>query len=118
MKFIVDAQLPYRLKDWLISQGFDAIHTMDLPEANKTEDLSIVDISERENRIVISKDSDFLKLYILKGKPKKLLMITTGNIINKELLVLFEKNFEIALKLFNSLDVVEMNNFLVMGHNP
>lgn len=118
MKFIVDAQLPYRLKDWLIAQGFDAIHTRDLPEANETEDLSIVDISERENRIIISKDSDFLKLYILKGKPQKLLMITTGNIINKELLILFENNFEIALKLFDSFNVVEMNNFLVMGHNP
>lgn len=33
MKFIIDAQLPYRLKDWLIAQGFDAIHTRDLPEA-------------------------------------------------------------------------------------
>ena len=40
MKFIVDAQLPYRLKDWLVAQGFDTVHTRDLPEANKTEDLT------------------------------------------------------------------------------
>lgn len=118
MKFIVDAQLPYRLKNWLIAQDFDAIHTMDLPEANETEDFSIADIADAENRIVITKDSDFLKLYILTGKPQKLLMITTGNIVNKELLNLFERNFEIALKLFNSFNVVEMNNFLVLGHNP
>lgn len=118
MKFIVDAQLPYRLKDWLIAQGFNAIHTRDLPEANKTEDLSIADIAKNEDRAVISKDSDFLKLYILTGKPQKLLMITTGNIVNKELLSLFEQNFETALKLFNSFNVVEMNNFLVMGHTP
>lgn len=45
-------------------------------------------------------------------------MVTTGNIVNKELLILFENNFETALKLFNSFNVVEMNNFLVMGHNP
>lgn len=118
MKFIVDAQLPYRLKDWLIAQGFDAIHTRDLPEANETEDLSVADIADAESRTVITKDGDFLKLYILKGKPQKLLMITTGNIVNQELLVLFEKNFETTLKLFNSFNVVEMNNFLVMGHNP
>lgn len=31
MKFIVDAQLPVRLKYWLNDQGHDAIHTNDLP---------------------------------------------------------------------------------------
>ncbi len=118
MKFIVDAQLPYRLKKWLNAQGFDAIHTKDLPQANETKDLSIADFAENDNRTVISKDSDFLKLYVLKGKPSKLLLITTGNIINNELLTIFEKNFETALKLFNSYSVVEMNNNFVMGHNP
>jgi predicted nuclease of predicted toxin-antitoxin system len=118
MKFIVDAQLPYSLKNWLISKDFDTIHTRDLPEANETGDLSIADVADAENRTVITKDSDFLKLYVLQGKPQKLLMITTGNIVNKELLILFERNFETALKLFNSFNVVEMNNFLLMGHNP
>ncbi len=118
MKFIVDAQLPYQLKNWLTAEGFDAIHTRDLPEANETQDLSVADIADKESRTVITKDSDFLKLYILTGAPQKLLMITTGNIVNKELLNLFERNFETALKLFNSFDVVEINNFLVMGHNP
>ncbi|MDQ2747847.1 MAG: DUF5615 family PIN-like protein [Acidobacteriota bacterium] len=118
MKFIVDAQLPYRVKTWLAAQGFNTIHTSDLPEANETEDLSIAGVAAAENRIVVTKDSDFLKLHILTGKPQKLLMITTGNIVNRELLIIFEKNFETALKLFNSFDVVEMNNFLVMGHNP
>jgi len=118
MKFIVDAQLPYSLKIWLISKDFDTLHTRDLPKANETEDLNVADFADAESRTVITKDSDFLKLYVLKGKPQKLLLITTGNIVNKELLILFEKNFETALKLFNSFDVVEMNNFLVMGHNP
>lgn len=118
MKFIVDAQLPYRLKIWLADKNFDAIHTTDLPEANETEDLRIADVAESENRIVISKDGDFLKLYILKGKPQKLLLITTGNIVNTNLLRLFERNFETVIKLFDSYDVVELNNFFVMGHNP
>lgn len=34
MKFLVDAQLPITLKGWLTSQGFDAIHTADLPKQN------------------------------------------------------------------------------------
>lgn len=32
MKFLVDAQLPYRLKHRLIENGFDAVHTNDLSE--------------------------------------------------------------------------------------
>jgi predicted nuclease of predicted toxin-antitoxin system len=117
MKFIVDAQLPYRLKDWLTEKGFDTIHTRDLPEQNETEDLNIADIAQNESRTVISKDSDFLKLRILQDKPEKLLMITTGNIVNKDLLSLFEQNFETVEKLFVSFDVVEMNNSFVIGHD-
>jgi len=116
MKFLIDAQLPYRLKLWLVGNNFDAIHTADLPERNLTADLSIADIADEQSRAVISKDSDFLKLRILQGRPQKLLMITTGNIVNKELLALFELNFVTAMKLFNSYDVVEINNQFVIGH--
>ncbi len=116
MKFLIDAQLPYRLKLWLIENDSDAIHTNDLPERNLAGDLTIADAADKENRTVISKDSDFLKLRILQGRPQKLLMITTGNIVNKELFVLFELNFAIVMKLFNSYDVVEMNNRFVVGH--
>jgi len=117
MKFLIDAQLPYRLKPWLLANGFDAVHTTDLPEQNLTADLTIADVADNEDRIVISKDSDFLKLHILQDKPQKLLMITTGNIVNKELVALFERNFEIVTKMFDSYDVVEMNNNFVIGHS-
>src|SRR5689334_18369529 len=116
MKFLVDAQLPYRLKAWLLAKGFDAIHTSDLPAQNLSTDWNIVQIADTEGRIVISKDSDFLKLYILQKKPARLLMITTGNIINQGLLLLFERNFETILQLFESYDVVEINNSFVTGH--
>ncbi len=117
MKFIVDAHLPYRLNLWLNEIGFDAIHTRDLPEANETEDIDIATFADIENRTVISKDSDFLKLRILQNKPKQLLMITTGNIVNKDLIALFEQNFQTIIQLFDSFDVVEMNNSFVVGHD-
>jgi predicted nuclease of predicted toxin-antitoxin system len=116
MKFLIDAQLPYRLKLWFVENNFDAIHTGDLPERNFTADLTIADLADESDRAVISKDGDFLKLRILQNKPRKLLMVTTGNIVNKELLVLFDLNFVTVMKLFNSYDVVEMNNRFVVGH--
>ncbi len=118
MKFIVDAQLPFRLKNWLISQGFDAVHTDDLAAEWNYEppDEEIFKIAFKENRIVISKDRDFLKLRILQHESPQILLITTGNIVNKELMSLFEKNFDNISKLFNSYNLVEMNNNFVIGH--
>lgn len=104
MNFLVDAQLPYRLKLWLAAEGLDVILTDDLPNQHLTSDLEIVRVADNENRIVISKDSDFIKLRILQNKPQRLLMITTGNIVNRELLELFEQNFKTAQKLFKPYD--------------
>ena len=44
-------------------------------------------------------------------------MITTGNIVNRDLLSLFERNFETAQTLFDSYDVVEINSSFVIGHD-
>ena len=70
----------------------ESIHTRDLPEKNATPDSEIIRLADDENRFVISKDSDFLDNYILDGSPKKLLIVSTGNINNRNLIRLFEKN--------------------------
>jgi predicted nuclease of predicted toxin-antitoxin system len=90
MKFLVDAHLPKRLSQVLNNKGYDSIHTLDLPDRNKTKDSSINSISLNEQRIVISKDADFIESLLISNKPYKLLCIATGNISNKELLKLLE----------------------------
>lgn len=117
MKFLVDAQLPYCLKSWLLAKNFDAIHTSELPARNLSGDREIARIADVDGRVVITKDSDFLKLRILEKRPAKLLMITTGNIVNQQLLLLFEQNFETILRLFETYDVVEINNSFIIGHS-
>lgn len=94
MKFLVDAHLPFGLVKWLRERGHDAIHTSELPQKNKTEDADIIKLSFEQNRIVVSKDEDFYKHFILKGQPPKILLLTMGNIVNKELISLFEENIE------------------------
>ena len=85
MKFLVDAQLPRRIARWLQAAGCDAVHTPDLPDANRTSDEAVIDIADREGRAVISKDADFVDSHLLRGRPAKLLLISTGNIANREL---------------------------------
>ena len=118
MKFIVDAHFPKRLATWLINNGDDAIHTIDLPKKNKTSDKEIIEIAESQARIVITKDSDFIQFRIIHDKPQRILMVTTGNIINKALIKLFEANFQLFdnyLKMGKKLLKLIMKTLLFMN---
>lgn len=111
MKFLIDAQLPRRLAIFLNSNGLDCIHTLDLPEKNNSTDQFIISFAQSENRVVVTKDDDFLQSHILFSKPKKLILVKTGNISNNELLILFEKNF------LNLQNLLENNNLIEITRN-
>jgi predicted nuclease of predicted toxin-antitoxin system len=86
VKFFVDTQLPPLLAKFLTEKQFDAIHTSDFPDGHLLQDSEIVRIAIADNRIVITKDSDFLDNYLLKGAPPKILLLKLGNISNRDLL--------------------------------
>jgi predicted nuclease of predicted toxin-antitoxin system len=109
MKFLVDAQLPLRLARVLQSAGCDTIHTKDLPRRNATPDSEINLLSIQESRIVITKDRDFLDSFIIKQQPYKLLILTTGNINNNQLIDLFMNNLPQLAELFQEHYLIEMN---------
>lgn len=115
MRFVIDAQLPYGLKLFLKDNGFDAIHTDDMPNKERTTDKEIINISELEDRIIITKDKDFLDSHILLNKPKKLVLITSGNIKNKEFFVLFRNNFKTITQLLSKHSLIELNSFDITG---
>ena len=73
----------------LAAAGCDAIHTLDLTRGNRTPDDVIASLCVSERRIVITKDSDFVDSHLLRGRPPKLLLISTGNITNRDLDALF-----------------------------
>ena len=114
MKFLIDAQLPKGLARFFRERGFDAIHTLELPNKNVTDDLEINLISLAEQRIVISKDSDFYDRYLAKQEPYKLLYLTTGNIRNKDLIELFDKNLLLIIHSLQNGSVIELNQTAVI----
>ena len=116
MKFIVDAQLPRLLSDFLNASGYDAVHTLELPEMNRTVDNLIATKANNEKRIVISKDADFLDSYLLYSKPARLLLIKTGNIPNSDLLKLFEMNLNLLQRAFEQCNFVEMTRTEIITH--
>lgn len=116
MKFLIDAQLPYALSKFLENKGFDVIHTDNLPNKEYTTDNEIREISVIENRIVITKDSDFLDSFYVKAIPAKLLLVSTGNIKNKALISLFDSYIEKIIELFKDHSFVELDNYEILGH--
>lgn len=111
MKFLVDAQLPRRMAHWLRNAGCDAVHTLDLPSKNRTIDGAITTLADQEQRIVVTKDVDFVDSHLLAGRPEKLLLISTGNITNGAMERLFVPLIPDLIREFIS------NHFLELGRN-
>jgi predicted nuclease of predicted toxin-antitoxin system len=107
VKFLVDAHLPRRLARWLAEHGCDAIHTLDLPAANRTTDPQIAALADQEERVVVTKDADFVDSHILRGSPRRLLLISTGNISNRELQELLTPLIPAILRELESSDFLE-----------
>lgn len=51
-------------------------------------------IAIRENRIVVTKDNDFLENFLPRGVPPKVLLLQFGNCANRDLLAQFEAFFD------------------------
>jgi predicted nuclease of predicted toxin-antitoxin system len=111
MKFLVDAQLPRRMVGWLVNGGCDAIHTLDLPQGNRSTDKEILDVAAREQRAVVTKDEDFVTSHLITGQPAKLLLVSTGNIRNKEL-------EQLVVPLITAIALeFQTHNFLELGRS-
>jgi predicted nuclease of predicted toxin-antitoxin system len=117
MKFLVDAQLPRRIVRRMRELGLDALHTLDLPSANRTTDAEICAIAEAEARIVVTKDADFVHSYVLYRRPPQLLLIATGNISNQELEALLLSALPAIVKAFGTGSFVELNRTSLIVHS-
>ena len=117
MNFLVDAQLPRRAAWWVREQGHDAVHTLELPRGNRTADATLIEIADRENRVVVTKDADFVNSFHLRGKPEEPLLIATGNITNAELEHLLLRNLGVIVTALETAAFVEINRTGVIVHD-
>jgi predicted nuclease of predicted toxin-antitoxin system len=109
MRFLVDAHLPPGLCVLLQAAGHDAIHTRQLPAQNRTPDQVINEISLREQRVVVTKDSEFYHSHLLQGVPWKLLLVRTGNIRNRDLRSLFERHLSAIVAALEQSTLVDLD---------
>ena len=102
---------------WLTAAGCDALHTLDLPDGNRTRDEHILTVAETEERALVTKDADFVDSHLLTRRPAKLLLISTGNISNRELERLIVPLIPEIVRQFanNSFVEVESGGIIVRG---
>ena len=119
MKFLIDAQLPARLAEFLNQAGHDAMHTLGLPDGNRTTDRQVAERADADGRVVVAKDRDFRDGHLLARSPRQLLVVATGNITNNDLLSLFELHLEAIVSGFEEADFGELSQgMLMLGHRP
>ena len=109
MNFLVDAHLPPGLCAVLQHGGHDTVHTRQLTAQNRTPDEVINELSVKEQRVVVTKDTDFYHSHLLHGKPWKLLLIRTGNIRTRDLKALFEAHLPTILAALERNSLVELD---------
>ncbi|MCC7119538.1 MAG: DUF5615 family PIN-like protein [Anaerolineales bacterium] len=117
MNFLIDANLPRRLVNLFSERGHYAIHTLDLPDGNATSDTTLLAIAEEKKCVVATKDSDFTTSFLLKNKPEKLLLISTGNISNKELELILIANFDQIISSISANRFVELTREHIVVHS-
>jgi predicted nuclease of predicted toxin-antitoxin system len=117
MNWLVDAQLPKRILGLFRAAGHDAIHTFDLPSGNSTSDDEINAVAAQQNRVVVTKDSDFVNSHIAAGVPDRLLLVSTGNISNRDLEALLSAAIPQIEAAFSGAHFVELTRSDVVVHS-
>lgn len=116
MRFLVDAQLPARLARHLTGAGHDAVHSSALPAGNRTTDAEITRQADAEDRVVVTKDRDFRNGHLLRGRPRRLLIVATGNIDNRQLVDLFDQYLDDLVGALAEVRFVELAHGRLIVH--
>lgn len=98
-------------------QGCDALHTLDLPRGNASTDDEVTDTSDREERIVVTKDADFVQSHILRSRPRRLWLISAGNMHNQDLESLIAKHWSAIQDALTTCRFVELSTIGLILHD-
>ena len=109
VKFILDAHMPPGLRQIFAAAGHDAIHTLDLPEQNASRDGVLNAVSMADQRVVVTKDTDFYYSHLLQGRPWKLVLVRTGNMGLRDTKALFVQHLHAISLALESCTLVEID---------
>jgi predicted nuclease of predicted toxin-antitoxin system len=97
IRFLIDAQLPPALAQWIVAAGHEAQHVADFG-MSRAPDRAIWDHAERTNAVIVTKDEDFARLKSLGAEGPKIVWVRWPNTRRRELLARFEVAFPMLLQ--------------------
>lgn len=86
------------------------------PEILIYEEMDGIPIYYKNYYKVLLDQASFYYFHMIRGQPKRLLLITPGNIKNKELFNLIRANILHLQNLFTSCNFIELTNNGLIGH--
>ena len=89
MKFLVDAQLPPSLARWIAAHAHEASHVFDIA-MHTASDAAIWVHAASEDRVLITKDEDFVDRWLLSEAPIALVWVRKANCSNEALMTWLE----------------------------
>jgi predicted nuclease of predicted toxin-antitoxin system len=87
-----------------------------MPRGNRTSDESICSWADEVGAVVITKDADFVISRALRRTPCRLLLVSTGNIGNRELIQLIADNIPVIAAAFKDESHVELSRDSLIIH--
>ncbi len=112
MKFLIDADLPYSLKEIFIGRNYEASHVRDVGLFSATDE-EIFDYASKNNFIIVTRDLGFADI-VLERKTASLVIARLPNHFTREKI---KKTFDDFLKAVdakdfsNSIIVVEVERY-------
>mgnify|MGYP001565952701 CR=1 FL=1 len=84
MRFLVDMPLSPKLAAWLVRQGHDAVHALEVG-LGRASDTTILDHARKEQRIVVTADLDYPRLLALtEAEGPGVILFRGGNYSEQE----------------------------------
>lgn len=90
----------------------------DVLDGKISKDTDIRRFADSENFVLLTKDKDFVASHISLRSPQKLVKINLGNLVNRELLSIFERNWATMIQnLANATVMIELDRKGLILHD-
>ena len=107
MRFLIDAQLPPMLSDWIAAKGETAKHIQDF--ALFSSDETIWRLAIDREFVLITKDRDFAEWALTRSPKPQIVWIRLGNVTNESLVSRLDAAWlQISKDLGSGAQVVEV----------
>jgi len=97
MKLLIDQNLSYRLITSLKDLFTEIIHIKEL-SLEKASDEDIWKYAKENGFVIVTKDSDFNDLAVLRGFPPKIIWMQKGNCSTEDIIRLLTENHQLIIE--------------------